>query len=386
MAPSHEQAHLAKAVMSYMGHISEQQHSRQDKKMARSPELRNFLLYLSKRAPSIMDKVLKSVSRKCGEALRAEKASQAARKRPAPLNHNESIAKRVKCARATKGNTAQQRGVMEGDMVDSPPAYEIEFGASTRSQSAEKTLPRTSSSEKNEDTKCDNSEESPIPKPGEKNLSNTATTSAHSKRGETLFVPTAYEIDSGLSSGSADIEDYVKASLLALKPVTTRPSFNIRSEIDKTWKIVLLLDFFKVRRELQQYLENREKMPGEKLQARTTWQISDPSKILDTLDNVKKNTIDNNIHRAYGQTILFSSINALVAGGYKSTVTGRKNDYLALLEELAREKAGPVSEAEVKQTIASYFYEYDAGQKWLAVIDWFGGSGIVLVFMAAGKF
>lgn len=452
MAPSYEQAHLAKAVMSYMGHVSEQQHSNQDKKIARSPELKNFLLYLSNKVPSVMDKVLKSVSSKCGEALRAEKEAQNARKRSEPLNHNESIAKRVKCASATEGNNALQSAVedggddpmeegssspvdsrssemtlpltsnankdrasrskeskkfpntkpevkrlsntaisvcghQEGHTVDLPPAYEIEFGSSTGSQSSQTTLPRTSSSDRDEDMNCEGSEEeSPIAKPGEKNLSDTATTSAHGDReGETIFVPTAYDIDSGLSSASVDIEDYVKASLLSLKPSMTRPNFNIQNEINKVWKIVLLLDFFKTRRELHQYLENREKMPGEKLQARINWEISNPSKIIDTLDNVRKNTIDNKIHRAYGQTMLFFSVNTQVDVGYKSTATGHRSDHSALLEDLAREKAGPVSKAEVDQTIASYLNEYHAGQKWLAVIDWFGGSGIVLIFVIAGK-
>ena len=125
-------------------------------------------------------------------------------------------------------------------------------------------------------------------------------------------------------------------------------------------------------------------MPGEKLQTRTNWKTTDPGEILDILENFKRNTIANKIHRAYGQTMLFSSVNAQVATGYKSTVTGHRSDHAALLEELARKKAGPVSQTEIDQIIASYFYEYYAGRNWLAVIDWFGGSGVVLVFVIAG--
>ncbi len=55
------------------------------------------------------------------------------------------------------------------------------------------------------------------------------------------------------------------------------------------------------------------------------------------------------------------------------------------MKELACKKAGPVSRTELDQIISSYIYEYHAGQKWLAVMDWFGGSGIVLVFVIAGK-
>ena len=84
MASAHDKAQLAKAVMACMGIISEQTFSRQDKKIARSSELKSFLLYLSKRAPSEMDRQLKVVSRECGETLRAEKESRTGKKRAEP--------------------------------------------------------------------------------------------------------------------------------------------------------------------------------------------------------------------------------------------------------------------------------------------------------------
>lgn len=392
MAPSHEQVLLAKTVMAYMGHIAEQTSSRQDKNIARSPELKRFLTYLSVKAPLIMDKVLKSVSRKCDEALQAEKAtriekqSQPGKKRTEPPNRNQSNAKRLKVACAANKTTA--RPTVVDDEEEVPVKYE-KANAQSDQQSFEIALPQTS-----------------IPTSGvggesgdEITENGAATMTAAEYRmpsvdvacvndqqvKEMAALPTAYEIESGLSSGSPIMENYVKASLLALESSTTRPNFNIHVEVARIWKIILLLDFFKTRRELHQYLDNREKMPGEKLQARTYWETSDPSEILDTLDNVKRNTVDNKIHRAYGQTMLFSSVSKEVARGYKSTVTGNRSDHTALLEELARKKAGPVSETEVNQIIAGYFHEYYAGQRWLAVIDCFGGSGIVLVFLTAGN-
>ena len=67
--------------------------------------------------------------------------------------------------------------------------------------------------------------------------------------------------------------------------------------------------------------------------------------------------------------MLFSSVKAQVAGGYRSTVTGHRCNHTALLEELARKKAGSVPETEIGETIFSYSYEYYTGQRWLEVID-----------------
>ena len=201
----------------------------------------------------------------------------------------------------------------------------------------------------------------------------------------TVPFPTKYAIEFGLAAMEPTIEAFVRASLCALKPATTRPHIDIDNEITKILDIAkFFLEFYKTKRELYQYLENREKMPGGKLQARISWNTTNPSEILATLETVKRNTFDNKIHRAYGQTVLFSSVNTQLARRYKFTIPGRRSDHKVILEELAREKAGSVSKQEVDQMISSFLHEYHAGQKWSAVIDWFGGSGIVLIFVTAG--
>ena len=181
------------------------------------------------------------------------------------------------------------------------------------------------------------------------------------------------------------IEAYVRDALRNLKP-TNRPCFDVDGEMTEILMVTSFLEFFRTRRELQHHLESREKMPSEKLQARVLWDTSDPSKILDALEDVMRSTIDNKIHRAYGQTVLFSSVNAQVARGYRSTATGHRSDHCALLEELAHKRAGSVSKRELEQMVSKYLNEYYAGQKWSAIIDWFGGGGIVLIFVIAGKY
>ena len=201
---------------------------------------------------------------------------------------------------------------------------------------------------------------------------------------ERFVASTIYDIEVGLTMGSPIVEAHVRASLVALKPSTERANFNIDNEIAKVWQIIPFLDFYKTKRELEQHLESREEAPDEKLHSRIIWSSSDPGDILDTLKHVKMSSLDNQIHHAYGQTILVLSVDAEVARRCK-TGTGHQPEHKAILAELARKKAGPVTEKEVREITGTYLREYQSGQKWLAVIEWFGGTGIVLIFIIAGK-
>ena len=255
------------------------------------------------------------------------------------------------------------------------------------SQCSERGLPHTQASQDDEQSATEDSDkEDDDAEPAENEFSSVATLPVCGvQEREVSLLPTPYQIEVGLPMRTPVIEAYVKAHCLKLKPLTTRPSFSVHDEIADILDKSRLLEFCNARRELYQYLENRAMMPGKKLQARTTWNMSNPGEILETLQTVKTNTSDAKIHRAYGQTMLFSSVNNQVEEGYKSTVTGHLFDHTAILEELALKKAGSVSTSEKKRMISSYLYEYHAGKRWSAVIDWFGGSGIVLVFVTAGK-
>ncbi len=249
------------------------------------------------------------------------------------------------------------------------------------------SLPQTPASEKDEQSEIEDSEEEDLNTEHTRSelLSSTTPSVRGSQNRERVVSPTPYQVEFGLPMKTPTIEAYVKAHCLTLKSSRTRPQFYIQDEIAKILNTSSLLDFYKARRELSQYLENREIVPGKKLEARTTWNMSNPGEILDTLQTVRKNTFDAKIHRAYGQTMLFSSINSQVDEGNKSIVTGQMLGHREILKKLALEKAGSVSKLEKDRMIASYLSEYYAGKKWLRVIDCFGGSGIVLIFVTAGK-
>lgn len=216
--------------------------------------------------------------------------------------------------------------------------------------------------------------------------SSVATPSNHgSQDGQIAFQPTPYEIEVGLAMRTTPILAHVEAHLMTLKPPNTRSPIDTHDQIVKILHMIGLLDFFKTRSDLSQYLENRLAMPGKKLQARMDWNTSNPGEILDALQTVKTTTADAKIHRAFGQTLLFSSVNAQVATGYTPSVKGRLQEHIAILDGLALKKAGPVSKLEKFRMIDGYRDEYNAGQRWRAITDWFGGNGAVLVFVIAGK-
>ena len=352
MAPFHEQSNLARGVKAYMNSIAEKKSLRFDKKIVGSEEFKDFLFHLSNRAPFALNKLLKQVSRKCEDVLRRERRARNDKKRAASPKCDARTIKRHKTSYTVVEGTLQPVGT--NDDKEAPIKNENPSPQSN-AHFTEMALPNPSVSDIGEES-----------------------------RNETSFVPTLYEIESGLMIKSPIIEGYVRTSLLSLKTSTARANFNFDNEIAKVWEIIPFLDFYKTRRELGQHLENREQTPDEKLQFRTIWSSSDPGEILDTLENVRMSSLDNKIHRAYGQTILVSSVDAQVGRGC-NTVTGHRSEHMAIFEELACKKAGSVSKTELAQIASTYFHEYQSGQKWLAVIDWFGGSGIILIFIIAGN-
>lgn len=365
MGPSHHETHIANNVITYTGFLVQQPTSRCDKRIAKSTEFQDCVLRLSVTAPSVMLGLLKKAFRKCEEALHTEKVAQATKKRAAPAassNGNDRSAKRVRITLPTEEETAVGQGVAVSDSM-------------AQQKDANSSSENLVEVEKDLDVKSE----------GNHSSSMTTQSVVGPQESDAVVMPSKYDIESGLTRPEPTIQAYVTASLLAMKTSTTRSHSNIRNEIATLLRKLLYLEPYTAKRQLHQYLEDRAKMPGEKLQTRTDWNVSDPGKILDALHTVTMNTTDNKIHRTYGRALLFSSVNALVARGYKSTVNSHRFDHTAILEELAREKAGPVSKLEVEQKISSYLVEYYAGQKWSAVIDWFGGSGIVLVFLTAGK-
>lgn len=138
----------------------------------------------------------------------------------------------------------------------------------SNSQCSETNLPHASASEKDiERSRSENSEEEDLnAESNENELSRMATTPTRgSQLGDTVLLPTKYEIEVGITMKEPVITAKLKAHCLTLKPLKTRVNFDIHDEITKILDKCCFLDFYQVRVGLHQYLENREKMPGKKL-------------------------------------------------------------------------------------------------------------------------
>ena len=84
---------------------------------------------------------------------------------------------------------------------------------------------------------------------------------------------------------------------------------------------------------------------------------------------------------------LYLLVQPKLKSGHKPIHSGKGKARLPenlYLEELARRGASPVSEEEIEASYHDYHRDYQAGRRWFEVADWFGGPGIVPVFITAG--
>ena len=200
-------------------------------------------------------------------------------------------------------------------------------------------------------------------------------------------VPTSYEMELGLVRGEKEIQKLVMDKCMSLSPSyrgTRR--FSREDEVQAMFDVCRKLLPRIVKAWLLRELKSRIEVPGNRTEIPSTANMSNPSEILDALQCIKMTTINSKVHRAYGQMRLFESVQVVIKTG-KTPIDylGRGlSDHRTILEKAACRAAGNVSEKERRDRENHFNSEYDAGKKWLEVCDWFGGPGIVLIFVTTG--
>ncbi|KAK0513738.1 hypothetical protein JMJ35_003460 [Cladonia borealis] len=182
----------------------------------------------------------------------------------------------------------------------------------------------------------------------------------------------------------APIEDHC---CTALVDASNCGSGNLKKEVGQVLSDIEQLDFLFAKDRLVKYLNNRQAKLGMQTATPATWTMSEPQQVLGALRTIKNICDDAHIHRAFGQMKLCLLVQEKVKSGHIPISSGKGMSRLPetnYLEEIAREEAGPLSEAEIEAKYRDYLSEYQAGKRWLQVADWFGGPGIVLVFITAG--
>ena len=164
-------------------------------------------------------------------------------------------------------------------------------------------------------------------------------------------------------------------------------SGNPKKELTELLNTLEQLDFHFVKDRLVRYLNNRQAKMGIQPETPATWTMSEPQHVLGALRTLGAICDDTHIHRAFAQMRLYLLVQQKLESGHKPIYSGKGKARLPeniYLEELARREAGPVSKEEIEASYHDYHSEYQAGRRWLEVADWFGGPGIVLVFITAG--
>ena len=199
--------------------------------------------------------------------------------------------------------------------------------------------------------------------------------------------PTIYEVEKGLVRGVEKIRKYVVRECLSFKEdYGAKKWYNPAKELRNLFPVFQKLPFEIVKDKLLVELGSRIMVPGQKTAIASTVDLVNPSDILDALQCIKMTTINAKVNRAYGQMRLFNSVQSKINGGFvpDDALTHGVASHTSILAKMAYSSAGNVSEKERSERRNSFDYEYDAGKKWVDVTKWFGGEGIVLIFLTAG--
>ena len=179
----------------------------------------------------------------------------------------------------------------------------------------------------------------------------------------------------GLTRGNEDIVASITEQFFA------QPSdYRTRSQIDLSpiLRACRNLDFHMAKVLLVNYLLDRLTAPGAKDMALPlTSDTKEPDEIFDVLIIIGKKSDDIRIHQAFQSMNFFAAVNDKTT---ETTVSAR----IKTLERYAARKAGTVAKELRGQLADKYKAEYHMGRRWLDVAKWFGGTGIVLVFIVAG--
>ena len=190
---------------------------------------------------------------------------------------------------------------------------------------------------------------------------------------------TKLEMEIGAIRGTPEILEIIKKKCFAGSNSRSKPRQDNTDKLNREFEAIShrmqRLDFYSCKDSLLVYLDNRLQEPGSKIEMPSTWDLSRPHTIYDTLQKVGVTTTDSKIHRAYGQIQLFCSVNEKAGSMLMRNTT---------LHNLACDKAGKLVGKEKDNVINSYRAEYRAGRRWLDIASWFGGTAIVFIFINAG--
>lgn len=183
-------------------------------------------------------------------------------------------------------------------------------------------------------------------------------------------------VEIGLTSGDPDMQNYICTAFYEQYPgYSTIP----RSDLTTIFRTCAMLDLLMVQVRLVEHLNGCLSVStsgGRKLPMTT--EADHPHKIFDGLLEIKEYGTGTKLHR------VFQQLNFHVAVNRETQKQGQPSRH-KMLDKLAFDKASTASKHLRKQLADKYKREYIMGRRWFDTIEWFGGVGIALIFVIAGK-
>ena len=379
--------------------------------IGKSPDFHQLILLCSEHSPSVLEPVLQIALSKCTESEQQMKELKASKKREAETQNGPDSYKHARLPQsrrnvfrvgskhdpqADEGEKPEPRFYQKDLVIDASPAvteshddYSIN-GSNSMSPDIASCASEPSVPSKTIEV-CQSREDTVgepcMPNFGPGRVSAqllqeiSQTNTAKSK------APTAYEMELGLVRGEEETQKLIMDKCMPLSPSHRAYRwFSKENELQVLFHVCRKLPLRIVKAWLLRELKSRIEVPGNRTEIPSTANMSNPSDILDALQCIKMTTINSKIHRAYGQMRLFESVEGDVKSGKVRNDSLKHGASLqrAILRKAAVRAAGNVSQKERRDRENHFYYEHDAGEKWLDVCDWFGGPGIVLIFVIAG--
>ena len=355
------------------------------KNIVNSKEFEGLLTLLSGVGTQRVIKLLESASRNCA-AKKAERAEKKNARKGA-----DAISDRPGSTKRPKMHKTGHSGPLSPSDNDSTSRVKVEFeDSASKSIDTNGNSTRGSGQAENEQISSRKRPQSPDENGDETTSIGTAPSEALISKRKALHLESwdMYEMEVGIIRRDpkviAPIEDHCCRTLVNASKFR---SGDPKKEVGQLLSDIEQLDFLFAKDRLIKYLSNRQAKMGMQMETPATWTMSEPHQVLGALRTIRTICDDAHIHRAFGQMKLCLLVQQKLKSGHTPISSGKGKSRLPetnYLEELARGEAGLVSEDEIEAKHRDYLSEYQAGKRWLQVADWFGGPGIVLVFITAG--
>ena len=208
---------------------------------------------------------------------------------------------------------------------------------------------------------------------------------------------TAFETEVGIVRGDPKVLHPLKAHCLTLSTSQHQASQYQESDIDSILETCKKFDFTPVKHALLSFFSDRRaNAASTTMSIPSTWDMGNPTDIISAIEVIGINSHHAKIHRAYAQAKLYSMVQEQVNSRAPVTTTttdnahGRRAPHLVILNGMAAAEStgAPTSEQEklqIQETFHNLESAYRAGKHWLQVAEWFGGEGIIFVFILRSK-